>query len=316
MGYGRVRCRLSTGTSFADQDIVSAPLDVGFFEGRGWADFNNDGMADYCRVTDFNSGVNVGKGRVRCRLSRGDRFADQDIVSAPLDVGYFEGRGWADVNNDKQADFCRVTDANYAIGRVRCRLSESTSFAAEDIASHMERGVFGAITAGIDVGFHEGRAWADFNNDGRADYCRVGLDHRAECTLSGEFRPDASVRSLPLKDAGFGQSRMWADLNNDGRSDLCRVIDQDQHLGRVRCTLSTVVKTVVPLDSYGVASGYCTWDTTLGGFTVVRVTDDRLDVVPVSKNQNNCAGPQYDGKVDVITSLVRSVQISTAPVAR
>ena len=115
---------------------------------------------------------------------------------------------------------------------------------------------------------------------------------------------------MPLDDAGFDNSRVWVDLDRNGRTDFCRVIDSDSGQGRLRCTLGTVTSTVVPLDSYSVASGYCN-SFGGGGFTLVRITDTRLDVVPVRKTLGLCGHADYDGSVTVNTPLVRSVEIAT-----
>jgi hypothetical protein len=298
-GQGKVRCALSTGSGFSTE-IESPPLDVGFSQGRGFADVNGDRKADYCRVID----ANVGSGKVRCTLSAGDRFGSD--IEATLDVGFWEGRAWPDANGDGMADFCRVVGANQQIGSVSCRLSRGDSF-GDEITSPSEE----VFKGGIDVGFKEGRAWADFNADGKADYCRIVLDSRAECTLWPELRPDASVRSLPL-DAGFYEGRAFVDANGDQRADYCRVIDANSGRGRIACTFGAQATTTVPVDSYSVASGYCVnaynWST---GFTVVRVTDDRLDIVPVLKPQPQCGTAGYNGSVSVDNSLVRSVAIVT-----
>jgi hypothetical protein len=299
-GNGKVSCALSTGSGFG-RDIASGTLDVGYWQGRAFVDVDNDKRVDYCRVVD----ANTGNGKVRCTLSLGSAFGGS--FEAPLDVGFTEGRTWADANADGRADYCRVTDANSALGVVRCRLSNGASF-GDDITS-----ATGDVKhVGIDVGWQADRMWADFNGDRRADYCRVALDGRVECTMStGSAFPAAwSVRSLPLEDAGYDGSRIWADVDNDRRADFCRVIDSNSGQGRVRCTFATAVTTVVPFDSYGVASGYCGGGG-IGGFTVVRVTDTRMDVVPVRKTTTHCSDDEYDGSVTVNTDLVRSVPIAT-----
>jgi hypothetical protein len=140
-------------------------------------------------------------------------------------------RAWVDVSGDGKADFCRIRGtANFTDAFASCALSTGTGFAA-DINS-----------ASLDWGFSAGRAWTDFNGDGKADYCRVSgtTNHTTafvSCTVSTGTGFSATFQSDSL-DWGAGSDRSWADVNGDKKSDFCRRIGSsaDSH---VACTLST-----------------------------------------------------------------------------
>ncbi|MEA2702217.1 MAG: hypothetical protein QOD63_162, partial [Actinomycetota bacterium] len=147
----RVQCTVSTGAGFGTS-FASTAMDTGYDAGRAWADVNGDAKADFCRVVD-DWGL-----RVRCTTSTGSGFGTT-FSSAELDPGYDSSRGWTDVNGDARADYCRVVDDWGA--RLRCTLSTGGGF-GDTISSEP-----------LDAGYDAGRAWADANADGRADYCRV-----------------------------------------------------------------------------------------------------------------------------------------------
>ena len=83
---------------------------------------------------------------------------------------------WVDFDGDTQVDYCRriaASGTDGAGGRVSCTLSTGSGFGA-------------TITSGVtDWGYESGRAWSDFNGDGRADFCRrTGYDNLAHSTVS------------------------------------------------------------------------------------------------------------------------------------
>ncbi|MEV4315609.1 cutinase family protein [Actinocrispum sp. NPDC049592] len=225
----RVACTLSTGNGFGTT-ITSAVTDWGYPDGRAWVDFNGDGKADYCRRAGITNGTDS---RVVCTLSAGGAFG-ASITSPVTDWGYAAGRAWVDANGDGKADFCRVVGVtNGTDSRVACTLSAGGAFGAT-ITSPV-----------IDWGFPEGRIWADFNGDGKADFCRRaggpvnGTDSRVVCTLSTGGGFGASVGSDVL-DWGYAAGWDWKDMNGDGKADYCRVVGMTNGANsRVACTLST-----------------------------------------------------------------------------
>jgi len=94
-----------------------------------------------------------------------------------IDWGYEFGRTWTDFNGDGKADYCRAVGLdNNTNSRVACTLSTGSGFGAT------------VISPVIDWGYGTGRAWTDFDCDGKADYCRrVGagnnMNSRLSCTL-------------------------------------------------------------------------------------------------------------------------------------
>lgn len=128
------------------------------------------------------------------------------------------------MNGDGKADFCRrVGDGGNQ--RVQCTLSTGSGFG---VTFTSEKSDWGAEL---------GRAWVDFNGDGRADYCRVIAGPRVACTLSTGSAFGTTVVS-PNLDQGYPRGRSWTDANGDGRADFCRLVG-DAGNERMQCTLST-----------------------------------------------------------------------------
>ncbi|MEO3818449.1 VCBS repeat-containing protein [Plantactinospora sp. B24E8] len=222
----RVSCTLSTGSGYG-ATVTSGVIDWGYLVGRQWADMNGDGKADYCRIGGADNRTNA---YALCTLSTGGGFGTT-IASAKLDAGHSPGRSWADVNGDGRADFCRVRGGtNHTDAFVSCTPSTGTGFGG-DINS-----------ANLDWGAAAGRAFTDFNGDGKADFCRVvgTANHTAAyvtCTVSTGGSFGASFTSQPT-DWGFGSDRVWADVNGDHKSDYCRRVGSIAE-PRMACTLST-----------------------------------------------------------------------------
>jgi cutinase len=149
-----------------------------------------------------------------------------------LAVPMTSGQAWADFDGDGKTDYCRRTGiTNGTDSRVACTLSTGTGFGT-------------SITSPVtDWGYPDGRAWADFNGDGKADYCRRtgltnGTDSRVACTLSNGGAFGASITS-PVTDWGYSAGRAWVDVNGDGKADFCRTVGVTNGTdSRVACTLS------------------------------------------------------------------------------
>ncbi|MGN9846940.1 FG-GAP repeat domain-containing protein [Nonomuraea sp. H19] len=220
----RVQCTLSTGSGFG-ATITSGLIDWGYAAGRAWADVNGDGKADYCRVLGTRNHTSA---YVACAPSTGSGFG-ADIMSSPIDWGYTANRAWADANGDGKADYCRRVGGT-GDERVACTVSTGTGFGAT------------FMSAALQWGHATGRAWADVNGDGKADYCRVhgttnNSDARVSCAPSTGSGFGADISSTAI-DWGFPADRTWTDANGDGKADYCRRVGgtSDQ---RVACTFST-----------------------------------------------------------------------------
>jgi hypothetical protein len=199
------------------QEWVESPSD-------SRADVSGDGKADFCRRVG-----GPGNWRMACSYSTGSGFS-QSNVSPPLDWGYDAGRAWTDVNGDGRADFCRVVgNSNGIDSRVQCTLSAGTSFG-------------GTLTSGVlDWGYVAGRAWADFNGDGKSDYCRLvgagnNINSHFACTLSTGVGFGNTVLS-PVTDWGYPSGQAFVDVTGDGRADFCRVVGNTNFAdSRLACT--------------------------------------------------------------------------------
>jgi hypothetical protein len=223
-----VSCTLSTGTGFG-ATITSGVIDWGYDAGVAWVDVNGDGKADYCRrVGDEN----LKSSYVSCTLSTGTGFG-ATITSGVVDWGYDSGVAWADANGDGKADYCRrVGDENLKSSYVSCTLSTGTGFGAT-----IQSGV-------VDWGYDAGVAWADFDGDGKADYCRRVGDENLKssyvsCTLSTGAGFGSTLTS-GVVDWGYDPGVAWVDVNGDGKADYCRRVgDENLKSSYVSCTLST-----------------------------------------------------------------------------
>ncbi len=223
-----IACTVSKGTGFG-LTYYSDVIDWGQDVGVAWVDFDGDRRADYCRRVGDENFVSS---YVACTVSKGTGFGPtyySDVIDWGLDVGV----AWVDFNVDGRADYCRrVGDENFVSSYVACTVSTGTGFGPTYYSD--------VIEWGYDVGV----GWADFNADGRADYCRrVGDENYVSsyvaCTVSTGTGFGPSYYSDVIDwgyDIGFG----WVDFNADGRADYCRrdSVSSDQ-LTWATCTLST-----------------------------------------------------------------------------
>ncbi|GAA1806491.1 hypothetical protein GCM10009682_30510 [Luedemannella flava] len=214
-----------------------AHASVVFFKGvqasHGFVDFNADGRADFCRLTD----VPV------CSLSTGTGF-NQTFSAPGQDLGWAAGRAWVDFNNDGRADFCRVVGSMYK--SAQCTISTPDGFGAT------------YTSVSIDPGYDSGRAWIDYNADGRADFCRVvGLgSYQLACLRStGSGFETTSVTSATL-DPGYDAGRAWTDINGDGRADYCRIVNSSNKYAQCTPANSAGTGFNLPVSSNALDPGY------------------------------------------------------------
>ncbi len=190
---------------------TSGVIDWGYDAGAAWVDFDGDGRADYCRRV---GGVNGSSSYIQCTLSTGTGFG-ATYTSGVIDWGYDAGAQWVDFDGDGKADYCRrVGNVNGSSSYIQCTLSTGTGFGA-------------TYTSGVlDWGYDAGWAWADFNGDGKADYCRRvgnvnGSSSYIQCTLSTGVGFGATYTS-GLVDWGYNSGVGWVDFKGAGKADYCR----------------------------------------------------------------------------------------------
>lgn len=196
----KVQCTVSTGTGFG-ATYTSGNLDAGWDAGRDWVDVNGDGRADYCRVVDSS--------KLQCTVSTGTGFG-ATFTSAGLDGGWDDSRDWVDFNGDGRVDYCRIVGT--VSKSVQCTLSTGNNFGST------------ITSAAMDVGYQATRGWADFNGDGRPDFCRIN-NNVGVCTVSNgsAFGTTYSHPSIKFEVAG---ANGWADFNGDGRADHSVIKDE------------------------------------------------------------------------------------------
>ena len=219
-----VSCLLALpGGGFADHDPFSSGpgIDTGYpDQPRGFADVNADGRADYCRFVGSPTNMSLS---CMLALATGGFGSQYAFTSATgIDKGYpDQPRGFADVNADGRADYCRFVGSPTNMS-LSCMLALATGGFGSQYA-------FTSAT-GIDKGYpDQPRGFADVNADGRADYCRfVGSPTSVSlsCMLAlatGGFGSQYAFTSATGVNRGYAdQLRGFADVNADGRADYCR----------------------------------------------------------------------------------------------
>jgi hypothetical protein len=177
-----------------------------------------DSVMNYCNP-DWN-----GNGE----LSVTDVMAVQQIYGARM---FVRGDAWADFDGNGRADFCQLFGSDNGSGsRVRCTVSTTAGFGATYTSDV------------VDWGYEAGRAWVDFNDDGRADYCRLvgAVNHSSsyvQCTVSTGTGFGATYTSSVM-DWGYEAGRAWVDFSGDAQADYCRVVGSNGGL-REQCTVAT-----------------------------------------------------------------------------
>jgi FlaG/FlaF family flagellin (archaellin) len=220
----RLAAALSAGAMLVASLVAAAPAAHASMTGfkavqryMGWVDFTGDGRADFCAA--------YGGNYLECSFVQyqGNGFTGSARVTN-VDEGYDAGRAWADVTGDHRADYCRVIGGSNKV--LQCNPSTGVQFGT-------------AFTSGaIDPGYDAGRAWADVNGDGMADYCRVvGLwSYQIRCTKSAGHSFGSEITS-PTLDPGYDQGRAWVDVTGDGRADYCRITGSGSKY--LTCTIAT-----------------------------------------------------------------------------
>jgi hypothetical protein len=225
---------------------------------RGFADVNGDGKADFCRIVGSSASKSSPPTRIygqpvlrdrflACNLAEANGFgADQYQFKsiANIDPGYANfPRGFADVNGDRKADFCRTVGYG-TLDRMflACNLAEANGFGADQYQFKSPQGIaFG--NSSLPQGF------VDVNGDGKADFCRTdkyfgSSNYLIGCNLADAngFGSDLPFRFQYQSVVGLNLGypnllRAFADINLDGKADFCRVVGAIQNQ-KVRCNLA------------------------------------------------------------------------------
>ncbi|HUI63020.1 MAG TPA: toxin TcdB middle/N-terminal domain-containing protein, partial [Steroidobacteraceae bacterium] len=212
----------SAAPAYTSTDIGAIP-DWGHDWIGQMVDFNGDGRADYCR--DVGGGPNTWN--MKCAMSTGNGLIDE-WKGYIWNWGDDNNGAWVDWDGDGKTDYCRI--ANHAIW---CAFSVGT---AGNVTAINDMQV-GAPLASGDEGSAGMRWWVDWNQDGRADYCRgvprLGGNH-LYCAMSvagdhPDYR-DVDMGALfdqaggPPDTSGEVYSRAIVDFNGDGAMDFCRIV--------------------------------------------------------------------------------------------
>ncbi|MFA5787491.1 MAG: peptidoglycan DD-metalloendopeptidase family protein, partial [Actinomycetota bacterium] len=143
-----------------------------------------------------------------------------DVRTSALNAGALS---FADFNGDHAADYCRAF-VDVSGQHVACTLSTGpglddrigTTPLADTAPPLDSRASFGVTVSSpaLDWGYDTDRAWADFNGDGKADYCRRVGDvyprSRVQCTVSTGTAFGATYTSGAVN-WGAETGRRWVD---------------------------------------------------------------------------------------------------------
>lgn len=250
-------------------------------DARSYADWDGDGKPDLCRTIGNN---------LACDFSNG---VGMDVgFSLALSVG-LPGQNWfTDWNGDGKVDLCRLVglDMWCAFGLDRLGFDDRK---------------VGSLTPSTEGNVN---TWgiADWNGDGRSDFCRV---HRSlgqdliRCLIAGFDPFDRTNRTVVAKDVSMGALPaignvigaagflQWVDVNGDGKSDYCRGVGA----GSIRCAISN-----------GIGSPFAT------GFQDVEWATGANDTIAAypSRKWGDLNG---DGKLDVCSS--NGIPYPNAPIS-
>src|SRR6185503_4266447 len=226
------------------QDVPT--LEFGAIEGRMWADFDGDGIDDFCRIrvnpfaatSDVTAGIiprNINPMVLTpalVTLSTGRTFADRaagsTIETRLIDPGLPSGRAWVDFNRDGKADYARVVPINNEYV-VAVTLSTGANLGSQTLVSKR-----------LDPGIDGDRVWADWDGDGYPDFIRLigpnNLTARLAVTFGGPTGFVETKESTGRFDWGYPESRTWMDIDGNGGTDFIRVIGNNRDI--VAITLS------------------------------------------------------------------------------
>ncbi len=231
----RIESSTSSSRRRSHAKLVNDSIDWGLEGTRVWADFDGDGINDFCRF--LGSGTRASS-FIACTLATGRDIAhlyDGGTYKANI-TSWGQSGAWVDVNGDHAADYCRVlpSHTNTHRGSLACTLSQGKA-----------KGFGVTITSPkgrlIDLGEPSGRAWIDFNKDGRADFCSLSQTKSGTqnlvCWLSeGDHFADKPLISGEVHWSRTPSHRVWIDVNFDGKTDFCTIAGGNDEF--IECTLS------------------------------------------------------------------------------
>lgn len=200
---------------------------------RAWVDLDGTGNVDFCRILPEGieartEGVLTWTSKratdvLTCNLSQNASLeglyqGSQRSIPLPTKerTTYF---AWVHFHDTQHLDFCRAipTSTDGRKGRLSCTVWDGTGFG---------RTISTPEGQPIDLGLPSGRAWVDFNGDGRADFCTLivspKLERQLACWLSeGDKFSAVPIVSYDVHWPTNSKLRTWVDVNADGKIDFC-----------------------------------------------------------------------------------------------
>jgi len=184
------------------------------FDGSSWADFNNDGLLDFCTVTWYDSVSvlykNDGNGNFTF-------LGNSPIVS---NRGFSETCSWGDYDSDGLLDLI-VTNSRSSNSRNRLyKNTGNGNFVSVDSGAVYNS--VGLLSRGVN--------WVDIDNDGDLDLYipneSGAVNYMYKNNGGGYF---TSVTGIPpTTSGGASWSSSWGDYDNDGDLDLFVANNENQ----------------------------------------------------------------------------------------
>jgi hypothetical protein len=239
--------------------VKNSNRDWGLPGTRAWMDLDSDGSMDFCRISasgvfeksdpsakylvcDYSSGSDMN------HLYQGRGFVTKIPLSEwPSDIhDWTLNSGWVDFNGDHLLDFCRAIPRKDKgqDGRLACILMQvkEKGFGQSNDPAPVVTTPPNQI---IDLGLASGRAWVDFNGDGKTDFCTLILTPQKERKLACWLSEGTKFSDHPIisQDVHWNDNpdlRAWIDVNSDGKTDFCTAAGPNNEF--LDCTLSEGTK--------------------------------------------------------------------------
>ncbi len=187
----------------------------GYPSTRAWIDVNNDGIDDFCRVLSLGAGGHV----LRCTLSSGrgvdKRYDGQSFETQVRPPDATTRPAWVSMPKDGSKWFCRTIAVAKKRGYLSCIPVTGVAFGNEIRSKEI-----------VDLGVPSGRAWVDFNGDGKPDFCTLLEATPGRGRLSCRILVDDSFNEKPVVSAQMNwrgpSMRQWIETV-DGKVTFCTV---------------------------------------------------------------------------------------------
>jgi len=188
----------------------------GYENTRVWRDVNHDGFVDFCRVIRTHQNHLA----LQCTLATGANI-DQIYAGASFESeisaeGTLTAGHWAYMTKNDSTWFCRTISIGGRRGYLSCIPVLDGAFGTEVRSREA-----------VDLGAASGRAWVDFNADGKPDFCtlveqRAGVGNLVCHLESDQTFAEEPIKSTQMRWQPIASMRQWIS-NSQGTVNFCTV---------------------------------------------------------------------------------------------